>query len=339
MPDPVADTLVAESRAMRATLSAVDRAAAGTGGVLVTGEPGTGRGLVSRLLHDISGRPGGFVEVAGGTLEPADADAVLFGRADARDRANGGAAAANGRLERIWPGSALHRAMDGTLCLRRIENLPERVQAKLARLLRDGECAIGAAPRPYTHGIRMLAVAEPDVDQHVRDGRVRQDLHKRLSTSVITVPPLRERRADIPGLVTLFARQICEGASLPCKTFTTPADTLLQALPWWGNGRELQALVSAVVLQCTGETIGLDDVLGQLKLDDAAARTAAVSANETLRAARMRFEREYISAVLAQHRGRIPDAAKSLGIQRTNLYRKLRSLRLPKDPLQAGRLR
>ena len=339
MPGMTAETLVAESRAMRTVLAAVDKAAGGLGGVLVTGEPGTGRSLLSRLLHEAGRRTGAHVAVACDMPELADAEAALFGKADARERTNGAAAASNGRVERVWPGSVLHRALDGTLCLRRVEDLPDRVQAKLARVLRDGEFAVGTAARPQPHGIRAVAVAEPDFDQHVRDGRVRQDLYKRLSSAVIPVPPLRDRRADIPRLADLFTRQICDGAALAPKSFTTPAETLLRALPWWGNARELQALVGAVVLRCAGETIDLDAVLAQITLDEAAARTATISAHETLRAARTRFEREYIAAVLAQHRGRIPDAARSLGIQRTNLYRKLRSLRLPKDTAQTGRQR
>lgn len=339
MPDAATETIVAESRAMRTIVAAVEKAAAGTGGVVITGELGTGRSLVSRLLHDAGRRPGTHVDVACDALGPADADGALFGRGDVRDKPGGVFEPLSGRFERVWPGSALHRAIDGTLCLRSVEDLPERVQSKLARVFRDGEFAVGSAARPQPHGVRPVAIAGPDFNQHVRDGRVRQDLHKRLSSAAIAVPPLRDRRADIPRLVQLFARRICDGAALPSKTFSPPADTLLRALPWWGNASELQALVSAVVLQCPGDTIDLDAVLAQIRLDEATARTATVSANETLRAARTRFEREYIAAVLAQHRGRIPDAARSLGIQRTNLYRKLRSLRLPKDPAPPGRER
>jgi len=337
MPDTAAGSLIAESHAMRSVVAAVDKTAGTAGGVLITGEHGTGRGLVSRLTHEAGRRPGAYVDVACDALEPAEADAALFGRAGARDRTNGAAASPSSRYERVWPDSALHRALDGTLCLRRVEELPERVQAKLARILRDGEFAVGAGARAQPHGVRAVAVAEADFEQHVRDGRVRQDLYKRLSSTVIAVPPLRDRRADIPRLADLFARQICDGAALPLKTFTPPADTLLRALPWRGNVRELRALVSAAVLQCAGDLIDLDAVLAQLTLDDTGTRTATIGANETLRAARTRFEGEYIAAVLAQHRGRIPDAARSLGIQRTNLYRKMRSLRLPRDRSQTTR--
>jgi len=229
---------------------------------------------------------------------------------------------------------ALHRAIDGTLCLRRIEDLPERVQAKLARVLRDGEFIVGGSGRPQAHGIRAVAVVDTDFDECVRDGRVRQDLYKRLSSATIVAPPLRERRDDIPRLAELFASQACADASVPAKAFTPPAEQLLRALPWRGNAHELQAVIRAVVLQCDGEAVDLDMILAHLTLDADGAKSSAVGFNETLRTARSRFEREYIAAVLAQHRGRIPDAAKSLGIQRTNLYRKLRSLRLPR---QAGR--
>ena len=328
-PATLADTVVAQSHAMQTALAAVSSIANEAGGFLITGEPGTGRRMVSRLIHESARRPGGYVEFACDALGPADAEAVLFGRTADPGNGNGGSqGSVDGGFECVWQGSSVHRAIGGTLCLLRVEDLPERAQAKLARILRDGEFRVGASGRAQAHGIRPVAITDGDFEQQVLDGRIRHDLHKRLSSATITVPPLRERRDDILRLADFFTRQACDEAALPLKTWTPPTQSLLLALPWWGNARELQSVVSSVVLKCAGESIDLDAILAQLKLDEAGARTSAITSNETLRAARSRFEREYITAVLTQHRGRIPDAAKSLGIQRTNLYRKLRSLHL-----------
>jgi len=141
------------------------------------------------------------------------------------------------------------------------------------------------------------------------------------------MPPLRNRREDIPAIANYFLRNICAAQRLTPKTFSRSGLALLAALPWRGNGPELEAVLSLVVgkLLHGGSSIALEDILLNVRLDGG---PATVSAGGTLKQARARFEREYISAVLEQHRGRISDAAKALGIQRTNLYRKLRSLRV-----------
>ena len=142
----------------------------------------------------------------------------------------------------------------------------------------------------------------------------------------IDIPPLRNRREDIPALANHFLREICRERRIPPKTLSRPALSLIAALPWRGNAVELRTMLEAVVGSLAGgKGIGLEDVLGQVELGGVSASSAD---RGTLRQARSRFEREYIARVLEQHRGRISDAAKALGIQRTNLYRKLRILRI-----------
>jgi two-component system nitrogen regulation response regulator NtrX len=182
---------------------------------------------------------------------------------------------------------------------------------------------------PIGVDVRPMAGVGPDFDAAVKEGRVRDDLFRRLSTTRVEVPPLRDRREDIPALANFFLREICASLRLPPKTLSRPAFSLISALPWRGNAAELRALLHTVVRgHAGGRGISLDDLLGNVRLDGGA---VMVAHGGTLKEARERFEREYIAAILEQHHGRMTAAAKTLGIQRTNLYRKMRALRVNVD--------
>ena len=175
----------------------------------------------------------------------------------------------------------------------------------------------------------MMAGVDASVDAAVEDGRIRADLFKRLSAIEIDMPPLRNRREDIPALANYFLREICGSRRLPPKALSRPALTLIAALPWHGNAIELHAMLESIVAGLSGgKGIGLEDVLAHIRLDVGAAVSAG---GGTLRQARARFESDYIARVLAQHHGRISDAARALGIRRTNLYRKMRLLQVKVD--------
>jgi two-component system nitrogen regulation response regulator NtrX len=153
-----------------------------------------------------------------------------------------------------------------------------------------------------------------------------------MSSVRINVLPLRNRREDIPALAAYFVEELCRRSQLPAKTLSESAKLLLAALPWHGNGAELRALLHDVVPRVRSEVVQLRDVLNAIEIEG---RARPSLAGGTLREARAAFEHDYISAVLLQHHGRIPDAARTLGIQRTNLYRKLKRLRLtPTRPRQ-----
>lgn len=322
-------SIIGQSDGMRHVLALVARAGSSRGGVLITGEAGTGRSLVARAIHECGGanhRPFVFVNCEKST--PGEVDAALFGVPDAA----GSPSPPSGRFERLYPGSAVHAASEGgTLYLTHVEELPDRAQARLARVLRDGEARVGDRARFHSVDIRLIAAVEPDFETCVREGRVRHDLHRRLAGTSIVVPPLRERRADIPALARHFLQRASHQAGVSSRTLHEAAMSVLAALPWWGNAKELKALVETLVLKSAGDEIDLEAVLDHVRLDDASGRVPALASGETLREARARFERDYIAATLAQHRGRIPEAARALGIQRTNLYRKLRSLHLSRE--------
>ena len=139
------------------------------------------------------------------------------------------------------------------------------------------------------------------------------------------MPALRQRREDIPVLATHFLKDLCRKNGQPVKSLTRPALTMLSALPWRGNAPELKALLERLILLVPHGLIRLEDVLAHTQLEGTVGPTGV---DATLRKARARFERDYIAAVLQHHHGRIADAARVLGIQRTNLYRKMRRLNL-----------
>jgi DNA-binding NtrC family response regulator len=315
--------LYAHSPAMREVMTMIARAATMRAGVLIRGEEGSGRQVAARTIHRLSGADDSrFVPVDCRAFDADGLETALFGGGGPHPAADHGRA-----LEQIGSAGLLHAAFGGTIYLQHIEEAPSRVQARLARLLRDREALLADSNEAVVFDVRPMAGAEPGIEIAVQDGQIRDDLFRRVSVIGIDMPPLRNRREDIPAIANYFLRNICAAQRLTPKTFSRSGLALLAALPWRGNGPELEAVLSLVVgkLLHGGSSIALEDILLNVRLDGG---PATVSAGGTLKQARARFEREYISAVLEQHRGRISDAAKALGIQRTNLYRKLRSLRV-----------
>ena len=326
--------IVGESPSMHEVIGHIDKAAASRTGVLVTGEPGTGRGLVARAIHACANADGApFVAVDCDTLLPGEAERQIFGVSGNGQR-NSGSRSAHAP-EVVYPGSLLHIALGGTIFFRHIEELPTRVQARLATLFRDREFLERPRGEALPFTARPIAAVDLDFQAHIDEGRVRIDLHRRFAEFRITLPPLRERREDIPPLAQFFVTRACRERDTADKALDSGAQAVLAAMPWHGNSRELSDLLDGLVRATPDSTISLQVLLDHVNLDAPNGPHPAHGAS--LRDARTRFEREYIAAVVAQHHGRIPDAAKSLGIQRTNLYRKLRALRLAKPHAAASR--
>jgi DNA-binding NtrC family response regulator len=320
--------IVGESPLMREVIGQIDKAAALRTGVLVTGESGTGRGLVARAIHACAHADGApFVAVDGDTLLPGEAERQIFG-ISGNGHGNGAPRAARAR-EVVYAGSLLHAALGGTIFFRHVEELPTRVQARLATLFRDREFLQRSRGDALPFTARPMAAVDLDFQSHIDEGRVRLDLHRRFAEFRIALPPLRDRREDIPALAQFFVEQACRSEASFRKTLDSGALAILAAMPWHGNSRELQNLLAGLVRKTPDPVITLQALLEHVRLDSAGGGPH-VALGAPLREACARFEREYIAAVVAQHQGRIPDAAKSLGIQRTNLYRKLRTLRLAK---------
>jgi len=321
----------AQSPVMRQVLDAVRGAAATRRGLFIVGEPGTGREVVARTIHAQSaGTREAFVSVDCAS-SPAELERELFGAVLERPEDGWPVGA-----ERLSADSAVCRSNHGTLFLSNLTEAPARIQMRLARVLRDGEACVGDTGAVTELDVRPIAAVEPDMDAAVHDGRLRRELFDRFPLSRLDVPPLRGRRDDIPLLSAHFANNICDKLNVPAKGFSRAALALLSALPWHGNAHELHDLVEALVRAVTRPVIQLDDVLDHARLDGMSTRIDH-DHGLSLRDAKARFERECISAVLIRHHGRVGEAAKALGIQRTNLYRKVRQLNVARSLLSARR--
>lgn len=316
------DGLYCQSSSMRDVVSVMARAASMQAGVTIRGEDGTGRQLVARSIHSGQSDGGAFVAIDCTAHDRDGLETALFGPT-VRNRHPSGDSAA---FERITRDSALFQSIGGTLYLKAIAEASTRVQMRLARLLRDREALLVETAEIVPFDVRPIAGVDASLDSAVAEGRVCDELYRRLSVIRIDMPPLRHRREDIPALANYFLREICHARQIPPKTLSRPALSLIAALPWRGNAVELRSMLDAIVASPGGtKGVALEDVLAHVKLDGG---TTGFAERGTLRQARARFEREYIAAVLEHHRGRISEAAKALGIQRTNLYRKLRTLRV-----------
>jgi DNA-binding NtrC family response regulator len=318
--------LFVQSPAMRQLLEAVRAAAASRRGVLIAGEPGSGRSVVARAVHDLGRAAGEFVAVDCATA-PRDLEATLFGTPPGTDDGDQS-------VERIAVESALRRADGGTLYLTNLTEAPARIQMRLARLLRDREAHVEGASGVIELDVRPVASVQPDMESAMADGRLRRDLADRLAPPRLDVPPLSRRREDIPLLALLFLGQAGVRHPAAAKTFSRAALSVLAALPWHGNAGELRDLVERLARSIHRPVIQLDDVLDHVRLDGLSSR---IDQGISLRDAKARFERECISAVLIRHHGRVGEAAKALGIQRTNLYRKVRQLNVARSLLSARR--
>ena len=316
------DDFYSHSVAMREACAAMTRAAATRAGVFIRGEDGTGRRMAALAIHAgaEAGRAGQFISLDCAAFEAQQLEHALFGTAT---RADEDGLPARG-LERVSRTSRLHAALGGTLYLQNIPDASTRVQRRLARALRDREVVVddGAS---VAFDVRCMTGADDSLAVAVQDGRVEEALYRRLAAVRIDLPPLRNRREDIPALANQFLRETCAALQVPLKVFSRSALALFAALPWRGNVTELRDLLQTILSRTSHRGIGVEDVLAHVRLDTG---SITLSQSGTLRQARARFEHEYIAAILRQHRGRITPAAKTLGIQRTNLYRKMRTLKV-----------
>jgi len=248
---------------------------------------------------------------------PGRRDDMLFGHVDDRPRRPDA-------LERIAPDSLLASALGGTLFLANVLDLSASAQARLARLLRDGEARSSERRAVIPLDVRLVGGCDPAIDDEVEAGAFRTDLVRRLAAIRIDLPPLRQRPEDVSLMVRhLAAGSVPDHADVPdAPRFTSAALGFLAALPWDGNLRELATLLEALAARGAPGPVRVEDLVPLIRFSPSKVPARLGS----LREARRQFEREYIAAVLRQHGWKMGEAARALGIQRTNLYRKTRQL-------------
>jgi two-component system, NtrC family, response regulator GlrR len=308
--------LIGASAAIGRVQELMRRTALLDSGVLLVGERGADAPAIARELHTRS-RPAGapWIVVDCGADDAARIDRRLFGTARNHGPTD---------LELVSSDSHTVAARGGTLFLQDVTELPSAIQTRLTRIARDGEVRVDGEVVPTE--VRFVASALPSIDGDVREHRFRADLYRRLAVSRIDLPPLRDRLEDLPMLATRLLEEYPGAQGGPPRTFTQSALALLAAHCWPGNLAELRALVERVVAETRDPAIQIEQLLPVLQLERA---TTAFVPVGSLRDARLRFERDYIAAVLQHHGWRMADAAQTLGIQRPNLYRKARQLGIP----------
>jgi DNA-binding NtrC family response regulator len=304
--------LAGQSAAASRLQELVRRSAHLESGALLVAERGSDAESIARELHT-RGRPPAspFVAVDCAANDAAMLERTIFGPHSG---------IASGDLESVSPESSTAAARGGTLFLQDVVDLPAALQARLARVARDREVLIDG--QIVATGFRVVAAAPPSIDGDVRESRFRADLYRRLAASRIDLPPLRARPDDIPTL----ASRLLDDLGGAARSFAPASLALLSAVKWPGNLAELREVIGEVVHATPADVIQLEHVLPALELERT---TASFVPSGTLRDARLKFERDYISAVLQHHGWRMAEAAEALGIQRPNLYRKARQLGIP----------
>jgi two-component system nitrogen regulation response regulator NtrX len=307
-------TLVGDSHAIQQLREQVAMAAPTNGRVLIYGENGTGKELVARNIHALSRRrTGPFVEVNCAAIPEELIESELFGHV--RGAFTGAVADRRGKFE---------GAHGGTIFLDEIGDMSLKTQAKVLRVLQEQVMeAVGGSARIRIDA-RVLAATNKDLPNEIRAGRFREDLYFRLNVVPIFVPPLRDRQEDIPLLADHFMVVLAREYGRRPKVFEADAVIALQQYPWPGNVRELRNLVERLMIMVPGERITSRDLhfLEQSSLP--ASDVVRPSTTAPLHDARDRFERDYILRALAAQQGNISRTAEVLGIERSNLYRKMR---------------
>src|SRR5512132_1086153 len=307
-------TMVGESYVMGQLREQIAMAAPTNGRVLIFGENGTGKELVARSIHSLSRRRSGpFVEVNCAAIPEELIESELFGHV--KGAFTGAVADRRGKFE---------VADGGTLFLDEIGDMSLKTQAKVLRALQEQIVEPVGGTGSVKVDVRILAATNKDLPAEIRAGRFREDLYFRLNVIPIFVPPLRDREADVPLLAEHFIAELAREYGKRPQRLDPGAAAGLRSYRWPGNVRELRNVIERLMIMVPGETITLND----LAFLDGGAFGAADTAEGTpllLHEARDRFERDYILRALAAQQGNISRTAEALGIERSNLYRKMRA--------------
>ena len=311
---PAMITPAGKSKLMQQLRAELQQMATHGSPVLLVGEPGSGREMFAQYLHGRSPRAGApFVTVVASSLRDADAESRLFGSIEGGARRPG----------------LLEQAADGTLFIQELEDLPGGAQRLLVGALQSGRFTPVGANEPIELRARVVSCAQPGIENHTAKG-VRRDLLSHLNTLIVRVPPLRDYAEDVPELLRHHVDRLVDSEGLPLRHFSVAAQNRLRNYPWPDNVRELKNLVHRLLIQGGGEEIGLDEVERELALQAPPGEPLVKQdlLALPLREAREQFERAYLQQQLLLCNGKVGQLAKRVGMERTHLYRKLRSLGL-----------
>ncbi len=309
--------IVWTGEAMRRVMAQLERVAASETRVCIFGETGTGKELVARTIHERSPRSAGPFVTLNCAAVPAELiESELFGHE------KGSFTGASGRHI-----GKFEQADQGTIFLDEIGDMPLNMQAKLLRVLEEGEVERIGGDKPVSVSVRVVVATHRDLEARVREEKFRQDLFHRIHVFPLPLPPLRERRDDIPALVEHFAAQVCAQNGWKAVPFTPDAIEALQSHPWPGNVRELRNMVERLMLLATEGEVDLATVQLALPKTSSSAGGAPAAIGSGALADRVQaFEREVILSELKRSHQNMSLAAKTLGLERSHLYKKAEQL-------------
>src|SRR6266576_1310578 len=316
---PAASVLTGRSACMNQLRQTIDRAAKANSRIMIVGPSGAGKELVARTLHSASSRADGpFVVINAAAITPERMEIELFG------------VEANGEHQR--KAGALEEAHGGTLFMDEVGDMPRETQNKFLRVLVDQTFQRLGGTTKVSVDVRIVSSTARNLEEEIAEGRFREDLYHRLSVVPIRVPPLSERREDIPELIDYFMDQISAATGLPKRQIGQDAMAVLQSHVWPGNVRQLRNNVERVMILAGGgpEVIITADMLPQ----DVGSMVPAMPTSNNgehimglpLREAREVFERDYLIAQISRFSGNISRTAEFVGMERSALHRKLKAL-------------
>ncbi|TAE34535.1 MAG: sigma-54-dependent Fis family transcriptional regulator [Alphaproteobacteria bacterium] len=322
----IENTLLGKSPAICQVRSIIEKVAPTNSRVLITGEEGTGKEVVARLLHENSARnQAPFIMLNSASLHPSQVDAELFGM---ESTSPGGGAESLGLFE---------RAHGGTLFIDEIADMSRETQGKVLKALHEQSFERVGGTKRVSVDVRVIAATNRDLKREMERGNFREDLYYRLSVVPIHMPALRERREDIPELCDFFMRASAKSAGISMRDIAAEAMAVLQAYHWPGNIRHLRNVIEWMLIMSTGRST---QVLDEMMLPpELRAQNGAVSAQDDgnaimampLREAREVFEKQYLMTQIARFGGNISKTASFIGMERSALHRKLKLLGIHND--------
>jgi two-component system nitrogen regulation response regulator NtrX len=305
---------IGKSKLMQQLRTDLQQMATSASPVLLVGEPGSGREAFARYLHEHGPRAAApFVALIASSLRDVDAEARLFGS----ENADGSVAV-----------GLLEEAANGTLFIHELDDLPAGVQRLLVGVFEAGQFTRLGGREPLPLRARLLSAAQPGIEQRAGGESLRRDLLAHLNVLIVRVPPLREYAEDVPDLLRHQVDRLVDSDALPFRRFNVAAQNRLRNYPWPDNVRELRHLVHRLLVHGGAEEIRLEEIERELAVqtppDEPLVKQDLLAL--PLREAREQFERAYLQQQLLLCNGKVGQLAKRVGMERTHLYRKLRSL-------------
>jgi two-component system nitrogen regulation response regulator NtrX len=317
---PIASGLIGQSHAMNQLRQTVEKVAPTNSRILIIGASGSGKELCARSLHALSNRANGpFVVINAAAITPERMELELFGT----ERGDGSQTKKAGALE---------EAHGGTLFIDEIADMPRETQNKILRVLVDQTFERVGGNSKVSVDVRIVSSTARNLEAEIGAGRFREDLYHRLSVVPIRVPPLAERREDIPLLIDYFMEQISQATGLPKRTIGEDAIAILQSHDWPGNVRQLRNNVERLMILAGGDPNAVVDAsmlpqdVGSMVPNMPNGNGGEQLMGLPLREAREMFEREYLVAQISRFGGNISRTAEFVGMERSALHRKLKAL-------------